>query len=1068
MMKKLVFALAACLLCLSVFAQKNGASATHYPSEIQKIATLKSKGRILMMNEQNRVPAAQFFQTYHEYLGISNPADMVLIGESGQKEGNKTYRYQQNYMGVPVMGAVILLHEKNGVVTYANGVIISNFSRPFVALYPADEAVNQAIMATNASVYAWQNESLEQDIKVTMNDEKATYYPTPKLVFYDQKLSTDAAHYRLAYEVSVFSLQPMQTMIYYIDATTGELLNSLKKNQNIEVEVQAKTRYNGLQTITVDSVAPTQFVLRENTRGEGNGIYTRDLHHSGSLLLVDASEAVDVVETDNFFDVDSVANNAHFGAEKTYDFYYEKFNRNSLDDNGMRLMSYVHLGTDVENACWSNGGMFYGDGVNGCPFTFMTVCGHEITHGMTEHTANLYYEYESGALNEAFSDMFGAMIAYYASDTLKWTIGDELGAAFRDMSNPKANQNPDTYRGTYWVTNDDDNGGVHTNSGVANYWFYLLCQGGEGTNDNGTSYHVNGVGIDKATSIAYYTLTENLMETSDYQDAYELSLLVAADLYGECSPEVYEVAEAWRAVGVGYRYSDSIVYAENILAPATGCALTAAEPVAVEISYNSCDQPMPAGTDLHVRLLVDQTTEIFDTLTLENDVQPGEFLTLQLHATVDVSALGQHHLSLFLKPDFCSDYTDSITQYSFQNLIYQNSDIHVVDLVSPVSSCFLTETTPIVCQLTFDICDSIVAGDSIRVGYKLNSGDTISEWVVLDHTVTSSDTLTYTFQTPADFTTEARSTVRIYSLNPGDNDPSDNTFSQLVVKPFPLNTLEDWRITFDGLTMNRYYYTEIGDYATLSIGNLSGYNSGKLVKMSGGNAMEYYTDIEIPDANDWWGSNKKMNSRITFCADATDLAEFAIQFDLKQTSGSDIYNMFLGGYLPDGIDMRQSSMMHVLVDEEVASPDYLPATGSSDPFTTHAIDLCDRVGSMHSITFESKCFAGDLLSFTLDHVYLDNITILESNGVTEYTHGNGHLLAYPNPTSGALNVQLEGDVVLEGARYAVYDMMGRTMMTGSLNGELTSLNVSSLSDGMYILQVINGGQILATAKIAKN
>lgn len=1067
-MKKLVLALVACLLCVSVFAQKNGASDTHYPSEIQKIATLKSKGRILMMNEQNRVPAAQFFQTYHEYLGISNPADMVLIGESGQKEGNKTYRYQQHFMGVPVMGAVMLLHEKNGVVTYANGMIISNFSRPFVALYPADDAAAQAIMATNASVYAWQNESLEQDLKVTMNDEKATYYPTPKLLFYDQELSSDAANYRLAYEVSVFSLQPLQTVVYYIDATTGELLNVVKKNQNVEVEVQAKTRYNGIQTITVDSVAPTQFVLRENSRGMGNGIYTRDLHHTGSLLLIDASQAIDVVETDNFFDVDSVANNAHFGAEKTYDFYYEKFNRNSIDDNGLRLMSYVHLGTNVENACWTNGGMYYGDGVNGKPFTFMSVCGHEITHGMTEHTANLYYEYESGALNEAFSDMFGAMIANYASDTLKWTIGDELGEAFRDMSNPKANQNPDTYRGTYWVSNSDDNGGVHTNSGVANYWFYLLCMGGEGVNDNGTAYHVSGVGLDKATSIAYYTLTENLMETSDYHDTYELSLLVAADLYGDCSPEVYEVAEAWRAVGVGYRYSDSIVYAENILSPATGCALTNAEPVAIEISYNSCDQPLPAGTDIQVRLLLDQTTEIFDTITLESDVQPGEFLTLQLHPTVDISTLGQHRLSIFLKPDFCPEYTDSIVNYTFNNLIYQNSDIHVVDLVSPVSSCFLTAETPIVCQVTFDICDSIVAGDSIRLGYKLNSGDTIVEWVVLDHTVTSADTLTYTFQTPADFTIEPRTTVRIYALNPGDTDPTDNYHSDLVVKPMPLNTLEGWRMDFDGQQMNRYYFTENGPYATLSIGTLTGYNDGKVVKMSGGNAMEYYNDTEFPEENDWWGSNKKMDSRITFCADASDLAQFAICFDLKQTSGSDLYNMFLSEYLPDGMDMRQSSMMHVLVDGEVASEDYLPATSSSDPFTTRSLNLCDRVGSMHSITFESKCFAGDLMGFTLDHVYIDNITMMENDGVAEYIHGNGHLLAYPNPTSGTLTVQLDGDVQLEGAGYVIYDMMGRKMMNGSLNGELTSLNISGLSNGMYILQVFNGNQLLATAKIAKN
>lgn len=1066
-MKKFAILLVAFLLCSYAFAQRNGAAETHYPSDIQKIATLKSNGRILMMNEQSQVPAAEFFATFHNHFGLANAEDMVLAEKSEARNGMVTYRYHQQYMGVPIQGATMLLHEKDGKVTYANGVIISNFSHPFTPLVAASDAVELSILADGATSYAWQNPTLEQDLKETMHDEKATYYPTPKLMFYDATFSNDARQFRLVYEVNLFSLEPLRSSIYYIDAVTGEILNVVQRHRNVNVEVQAKTRYNGTQTIVVDSLAPNQFVLRETTRGEGNGIYTRDLQNNGSLFEVNPAYAVDVVETDNFFDTDSVANAAHFGAENTYDYYYNTFGRNSIDNNGMRLMSYVHLGQNVENAAWTNGAMFYGDGVNGYQFTFLSVCGHEITHGLTERTANLVYQDESGALNEAFSDMFGQMVAYYASDTLKWTIGDELGQVFRDMANPKANQNPDTYHGTYWVSDNSDNGGVHSNSGPANYWFKMLCVGGQGVNDNGYAYDLAGIGTAKAANIAYYTLTENLMETSDYHDTYELSLLVAADLYGECSPEVYAVAETWQAVGVGYRYSDTVTYVENVLTPATGCALTDAEPVILELSYNSCDQPLAAGTAIHVRLMFDQTTEILDTVVLEQQVEPGEFFQLALNRTVDASAIGQHRLDVFAKPDFSDNYVDSLMNYRFENRVYQNSDLHIVDLVSPVSSCFLTAETPIVCSVTFDICDSIMAGDSIRLGYKLGNGDTIIEWLVLPQTVTAADTLIYVFGTPADFTAEARTTVRILGLNPGDGDASDNQLSRIVVRPRPLNELPGGRIGFDDGNMNSYYFTETGEYSDLSISTLTGYNGGKLVKISGGNVMEYYDQLTFPDfGQSWWDVNPEMSSRITFCADATDYAQFAVNFDLKQTSGIDVYNQMLGGYIPDGIDLHQSSLMRVLIDGEQVGEDYMPSTGNSDPFIYQGINLAAYTGALHSITFEAKCIAGNLFMYTLDNVYLDNITISESDNITDYTDGQCTFTAFPNPTTGNLNIQFDTDLE-QGAEYVVCDMFGKTLLRGTINDASTTVNLNGLANGIYVLQVRSGNQLLGTSKIAK-
>ncbi|HNW67510.1 MAG TPA: M4 family metallopeptidase [Bacteroidales bacterium] len=1065
-MKKITLFLIAIIIGLGGFAQQSSFSEDNIPNELQKIATFKNKGKIIQLKENYQIPANIFFEKYYSFFGLKSAQEMVLKEEITHLNGNKSYRFGQECNGVPVAGATIILHEKNGVVTYLNGLFISNLSLPTTPFFTSDAAIALALETVPATTYAWQISELEQDIKNTTKDINATYYPTPKLLFFDQNYSNNAKNYRLTYEIEVFSIEPLNRQILYIDALTGEIVKNIKKNQNANVEVQAKTRYNGIQTITVDSVSPTQFVLRENSRGTGNGILTRSLNNAGSLYETPIDEAVDVVESDNFFDTDSVANNAHFGAEKTYDYYFEKFGRNSINAHGQQLVSYVHLGQNVENAMWSQDAMFYGDGANGYPFTFLSVCGHEITHGLTENTANLVYEYESGALNESFSDMFGAMIAYYASDTLKWTIGDEINQPFRDMSNPNAYQNPDTYLGTYWVTGADDNGGVHNNSGVANYWFYLLCEGGQGVNDIGNSYSVTPIGTEKAETIAYTLLTTQLVETSDYQNTYELSLIVAEDLYGECSPEVISVAEAWYAVGIGYRFSDTNIYVTDILSPATDCALSNAEEVHLEFTYNSCDMPLPAGTEIFIKAILDQTTEIYDTITLVNNVQPAEIVELTLSTPIDVSAIGAHRLDAFIKTNLTNDYTDSLINYQFNNLLQQNEDVKLIAITSPESSCHLDDHTAITVSFTFDICDSIEAGTPIPLAYLfIGSIDTVRENFILPTTVRSGDVLSYTFQQTGDFTQRARNTVRVIAENPGDPNSSNNTATKIIIRPTFLNTVSQF--TFNESDATNYYYLESEDYATVSVGSLSGYPNGKLLKMSGGNAMDYYSEIEFPQNDDLWSVNDKMNARATFCADATNYAQLAVQFDLKQTSGKETYEQLLGGDAPADYDFLNTSMMRVLVDGTPVGNTFTPATAGNDPFTTRAVNLCDYIGAVHSITFESKCMSGDLYMYVLDHVYIDNIAILETDHIDLYNNPTITLSVYPNPATSTLSVELSDNETSRPIEYLLLDIYGKEIMKGMMNNGQNTINISNLSNGIYLLKVVSDRSLIGTGKIIK-
>jgi Zn-dependent metalloprotease len=198
-----------------------------------------------------------------------------------------------------------------------------------------------------------------------------------------------------------------------------------------------------------------------------------------------------------------------------------------------------------------------GDGSTFSPLTELDIVAHELTHGVTNFSSNLVYSYQSGALNESFSDIFGVTVDFFARPAqANWTMADQSytpatpGDGIRYMNNPNLAGDPDTYLGTNWYTGAGDNGGVHYNSGVQNFWYYLLCVGGAGTNDFGFAYNVASVTMAKARMIAYRNNSFYLTSGSQYADAAYYSLQAATDLYGPCSPEAYSVKNAWDAVGV--------------------------------------------------------------------------------------------------------------------------------------------------------------------------------------------------------------------------------------------------------------------------------------------------------------------------------------------------------------------------------------------------------------------------------------------------------------------------------------------------------------------------------------
>jgi Zn-dependent metalloprotease len=264
-------------------------------------------------------------------------------------------------------------------------------------------------------------------------------------------------------------------------------------------------------------------------------------------------------EGDDASDDDSV-NEAYEGADSTYAFYKEVYDRDSVDDGGYPLISCVHFGVEIDNAFWDGGEMVYGDGSGqiflvGSLTKSIDVIGHELTHGVTQYTAGLEYSKQSGALNESFSDVFGSLVKQHSlgqgAEEADWLIGEgilvpELGEALRSMSEPDsgrvASPQP-AHMDDYQDLPDDedprnDNGGVHINSGIPNKAFHLVA-----TAIGGNAWEVPG-------RIWYQTLTQRLQPRSQFRDAADATIEAAADLFGSGGDEERAVQQAWKEVGV--------------------------------------------------------------------------------------------------------------------------------------------------------------------------------------------------------------------------------------------------------------------------------------------------------------------------------------------------------------------------------------------------------------------------------------------------------------------------------------------------------------------------------------
>ncbi len=519
------------------------------------------------------------------------------------KTGISHQRYQQYYKGLLVEFGSLIVHQNGEKIISVNGELYNPKGLNIKPKLSSKSGLQIATNFINAKKYLW--ESVEQSNLLNYN------YPNGDIVIFPL---VNSGELRLAYKYDIYSVDPISRNEVYIDANSGEILYknpiikhaksliginetvlSFNKIENL-IQGNAETKYSGTRTIeTTFDISLNKYLLFDNLRG--NGIITYNCERIPRTYqdnsFADNDNNWTKAEHANSFQ-DDAALDAHWGAEKTYDFWKNTFNRNSFDDNNSAIISYVHYRDKNENyanAFWNGRFMTYGDGsgtTNPKAFTSLDICGHEIGHAVCTFTANLAYRNQSGALNEGFSDIWGACVEQYGKtgslsgsiDPAVWFIGEDItngGSNLEDnglrrMDFPKEKRDPDTFQGQYWITTADDGSctpdgtsgsptyndycGVHTNSGVLNHWFYILTAGKSGTNNAPipASYNVAGIGMAKAAEIAYLAERDFLTSNSTFFDMREASLIIANNLYCSNSPEVIAVTNAWAAVNIGEKY----------------------------------------------------------------------------------------------------------------------------------------------------------------------------------------------------------------------------------------------------------------------------------------------------------------------------------------------------------------------------------------------------------------------------------------------------------------------------------------------------------------------------------
>ncbi len=520
---------------------------------IQAITTATGDFGFVAFKPTANINPVTVFQAYAGAFGLGANDAMLATTTVTDQIGVAHHRYQQEYKTLPVEGGEYIVHAKNGVANTANGNLVEGLNFSATPTISQAQAILAATNHINAPHYMWETDT--------------SYYPKPTLVIVctAPQFELNATSFCLAYKLHIATDSLIEQCWVYVNASTGAFI---KKESSVFLceTGTCQTSYYGTRNFNTQfiqrSLLADIFVLTDECRG--NGITT--------LIGNDRVKDID----NNWSQPDErPATTTHWAMQQTFDYYLNTYNLASFNGANAEIICHAKklVGTNPFNAAYSSNNnndpvddtFNFGPANGNDGHNSLDIVGHEFTHGVIFYKSHLSNVREAGALGESFGDIIGEMVEYITLGTNDYIHGQEVNGGNRNLMNPKAFNHPNTYNGTNWLNSNCSNPdrsndfcGTHTNCGVQNYWFYLLAEGGSGTNDIGNSYCVKGIGKTKAAQITFKNLAFYLTSTANYASARAGAILAATDLFGANSNEVAQTIAAWYAVGVGANYSGTI------------------------------------------------------------------------------------------------------------------------------------------------------------------------------------------------------------------------------------------------------------------------------------------------------------------------------------------------------------------------------------------------------------------------------------------------------------------------------------------------------------------------------
>ena len=475
--------------------------------------------------------AKTFLQEKKQAIGLADDTELAVVEVRTDEINNTHVKFAQVVDGIKVENNSLSVHfDETGIITSVTGAL--------TAIQSIEKTASERI-TENSSAEIAKKQYTYESLSETPAVEKVI-------------ITKDGKNYE-TYKVKIsFTAPEIANYDVYVDAYSGNVIYSESNIRYANVVGFGLDVLNNIRALNLYYDGSYHY-MQDYTHSATNVIETYSMNGgTSSMSLVKATS--NVFSSEN----DKASVSAQYNAKRTIDFYKNVFDRNSLDGKYMNIVSSTQYSTKYNNAFWSGSQMIYGDG-DGFTFTYLSgdldVVGHEMTHGVIDYTADLYYHNESGALSESMADIFGVLISTYDKYQVEsggnwtfaaadWVIGDDIytpyiaGDALRSLANPALYNQPEKM--SEYVNSPDtesgDWGGIHSNSGILNKAGYLVAE---------------SIGMEKTARTYYRALVQYMTAMTDFEQAKNYLVQAAMDLYGQDSAETAAINSAFAAVGIG-------------------------------------------------------------------------------------------------------------------------------------------------------------------------------------------------------------------------------------------------------------------------------------------------------------------------------------------------------------------------------------------------------------------------------------------------------------------------------------------------------------------------------------